>query len=317
VQRKTDPGAVRNRMAHYRFIISVIFAIALTDASPSLLIVQAGDDFLDSFDLLEPDAAERPKEPQIDLPASLDNYLQASNPNSLGSASDEESLSRMVRWLVLKNLPPSYEDNRGWGKQKEVYDGFRFRREGMKVETYRKYKTVKHGTWKRYHLELVDPQSMLQIQMKDLRNLVNNRFAFHLTLEAPLKVFGRVSQWQRDIQIISLSTNASVAVQVEIDAEVGVQTNPLVFPPEMQFSPTVTKATVRLTKMEVDRISQIQGDIAEELGKGLRGFVDDYLRDFDDKLVIKINKQLEKQKDKLRISTSDYLPKFIQPASAP
>jgi len=278
---------------------------------------RAGDDFLDSLDQLEPDASERPRECEVSVQDSLDGYLQTSYGGSLATATEEASLSSMVRWLVLKNLPPTYEDNRSWGKQKEVYDGFRFRREGMKVETYRKYKTVKHGTWKRYHLELVDPESTLQIQMRDLRNLANNRFAFHLTLEAPLKVFGRVSQWQRDIQIISISTHSFIAVQAEIDAEVAVQTNPLVFPPDMQFSPTVTKATVRLTKMEVDRISQIRGDLAEELGKGLRGFVDDYLRDYDDKLVIKINKQLEKQKDKLRVSTSDYLPKFIQTPPTP
>ncbi len=304
-------------MAHHQFLITIFFAINLTvGVSPSHMVC-AGDDFLDSFDQIEPDANERPQEPVIDLPVSLDNYLQASKPNSLASASDEESLSRMIRWLVLKNLPPSYEDNRGWGKQKKVYDGFRFRNEGLKVETYRKYKTVKHGTWKRYHIELVDPQSNLQIHLRDLRNLSNDRFAFHLTLETPLKVFGRISQWQRDVQLISISTNASVAVQVDIDAECNVQMNPLVFPPDMQFLPTVTKATVRLTKMEVDRISQIRGDIAEELGKGLRGFVDEYLREYDDKLVVKINKQLDKQKDKLRVSTVDYLPKFIQPAPQP
>jgi hypothetical protein len=304
-------------MAGLRFLIPIFIAINLAGWGSLPHMVCAGDDFLDSFDQIEPDATERPQEPVIDLPGSLDNYLQASKPNSLASASDEESLSRMIRWLVLKNLPPSYEDNRGWGKQKKVYDGFRFRNEGLKVETYRKYKTVKHGTWKRYHIELVDPQSNLQIHLRDLRNLSNDRFAFHLTLETPLKVFGRISQWQRDVQLISISTNASVAVQVEIDAECNVQMNPLVFPPDMQFVPTVTKATVRLTKMEVDRISQIRGDIAEELGKCLRGFVDEYLREYDDKLVVKINKQLDKQKDKLRVATIEYLPKFIQSTATP
>jgi hypothetical protein len=304
-------------MAHHHFLKTIFLAITLTVAISKSHNAHAGDDFLDSFDRLHPDSAERPQEPVINLPPSLDRYLQASNPSSLASASDEESLSRMIRWLVLKNLPPSYEDNRGWGKQKEVYDGFRFRNEGLKVETYRKYKTVKHGTWKRYHLEFIDPQSTLQIHLKDLRNLSKNRFAFHLTLETPLKVFGRISQWQRDVQLISISTNASVAVQVEIDAECSVQMNPLVFPPDIQFLPSVTKASVRITKMEVDRISQIRGDIAEELGKGMRGFVDEYLRAYDDKLVVKINKQLDKQKDKLRVSTTDYLPKFIQATPLP
>ena len=300
-------------MARASSISSILLALNLVTQIAQSIVVYAGDDFLDSLNQIEPEASERPQEPQINIPDSLDTYLQSSPSKGLGSVSDEESLSQMVRWLVLKNLPPTYEDNRGWGKQKEVYDGFRFRREGMKVETYRKYKTVKHGTWKRYHLEFVDPESTLQLRIANLRDISQNRLAFHLTLDAPLKVFGRVSQWQRDVQLISISTNAAVAVRIDVDVEVGVQINPLVFPPDIQFSPMVKSAMIRLTKMEVDRISQIRGDIAEELGKGLRGFVDDYLKDYDEKLTAKMNKQLEKQKDKLRVSTIDYVPRFSKP----
>ena len=74
-----------------------------------------------------------------------------------------------IRWVALDNLPPVYEDNRKWGRTEEVYNGFRFRREGLKLETYTKYRTVKQGTWSRYFIEFVDPEQKLEISVDNIR----------------------------------------------------------------------------------------------------------------------------------------------------
>jgi hypothetical protein len=212
--------------------------------------------------------------------------------------------------LLLKNLPPTYEDNRKWGLQKSVYDGFRFRREGIKIETERKYKTVNDGTWSRYYLQFVEPEKRLKLEVHDFVTEAD-RFRFRLIVEAPLKAFGRVSRWQRDIQLISLSCNADVVVRLTVLAEVGVQANPLVFPPEFRLNPRATRAGVELIHFDVERISQLHGPLAEELGKGLRGLVDDRLKDFEEKLPDKINRELDKQKDKLQISLGSGLPAWL------
>ncbi len=272
----------------------------------------------DLFDYLErvpPDATERPKSTQINLPDSLQDYTAART-----GASQSSDLSDWLRWLLLKNLPPTYEDNRKWGLQKSVYDGFRFRREGMKLETERKYKTVKHGTWSRYYLEFIDPQNQLELEVRNFRTLGEDRVRFELMVEVPLHAFGRIAQWQRDVQLISLSTNADVTVRLQIDTEVGVRVNPLVFPPEFQFAPVVKDADIELIHFEVHRISQIRGPLAEELGKGIRHMVDDRLADYEDKLVVKMNKELDKQREKLRISFGQGLPGWLtslSPAPSP
>ena len=103
---------------------------------------------------------ERPKNPQLLLPDSL-----AEVPIPV-SADERHELSFWVRWLVLRNLPPSFEDNRKWGREKEVFDGIKLRREGWKIETKRKTKTAKHGTWSRYYIEFVDPAENLQVNIQ-------------------------------------------------------------------------------------------------------------------------------------------------------
>jgi hypothetical protein len=213
---------------------------------------------------------------------------------------------------VLKNLPPSYEDNRKWGKTEEVYNGFRFRREGLKVETYTKYRTVKQGTWSRYYVEFVDPEKQLEISISDTRPIAENKFGFRVNVRAPLRIFGRMTQWQRDVQLISLSTNADATVAMSIDCECGIQFNPLTFPPDVRFYPKATSAEIVLERFEVHRISQISGPLAEKLGEGLKWVLDDKLARYNDKLVEKINRKLEKQEDRLTVKLQDRLNETIK-----
>ena len=113
---------------------------------------------------------------------------------------------------MLRNLPPSFEDNRKWGKEQEVFDGIKFRREGWKLETKRKTKTVKQGTWSRYYIEFVDPAKYLQVKIQRIDFPKTGPIRVETQVIAPLKLFGRVSQWRRDIQLISLSTNAEATM---------------------------------------------------------------------------------------------------------
>ncbi len=264
-------------------------------------------DLFDHLERIEPDPSERPRSSTISLPDSLDQLSRDL------FAARTPALDESIRWLVLKNLPPSYEDNRKWGLQKEVYDGFRFRREGLKIETERKYRTVKHGTWSRYYLELIEPQKLLSLHIDRLEPIDAKRVAVEVTLQTPLRAFGRISQWQRNVQLISLSTNADLTARVWVQAEIGIESNPLVFPPVFQLEPNVRNARAELVQFEVHRISQVSGPLAEQLGKGIRHFVDDRLADFSDRLVVKMNSQLAKQRDKLKLSVADNLDAFFRP----
>ncbi len=244
---------------------------------------------------------ERPVDPKLVLPNSLAEVPLPVSPD------ERQELSTWVRWLVLRNLPPSFEDNRKWGREKEVVTGFHFRRDGWKIETKRKRKTVRHGTWSRYYIEFVDPTANLQVNIQKMEFPKSGPIRIATQVIAPLKLFGRVSEWRRDVQLISLSTNANATIELNVECDIHVVVNPLKIPPDVEFRPVVTNATVALQDFEVRNISQLHGPLAELLGRGIREVLDNRLEDYREKLVVKMNSEIAKQKGKLKLSLQDWM----------
>jgi hypothetical protein len=258
------------------------------------------DDILDTEPIPE---SERPASRNLILPETLP---QVPVPVS---ADERQEISTWVKWMVLKNLPPNFEDNRKWDKRKEVFAGLHIHREGLKIETKRKTKLMKHGTWTRYTIDFVDPEKELIVDISKIDFSHDGRIDITTRIETPLKLFGRVSQWQRNVRWYSLSMYAKSRVEMNVECSVYVHVNSAKFPPDVEFSPKVTSANVQLKEFEVDRISRVGGDAAELIGKGIREVLDEKMKDYDDKLVEKMNREIAKQKDKLTISLSDWLEK--------
>jgi len=303
-----DLPVPRNHIRDIVFRFAVVFSLAtyvISGAQAQVSVesppatVDVSNFFGDEEELI-PDG-ERPKAQKLELPESLDRVVVPV------TADDRQELSAWVRWLVLRNLPPSFEDNRKWGKEKEVFDGIRLRREGWKIETKRKKKTVKQGTWSRYFIEFVDPMEHLEIRIQEIEYPRTGSVRVITQIIAPLRLFGRVSQWQRDVQLVSISTNATATIELNVACDIQIQVNPLKIPPDVEFKPVVTDASVQLREFEVERISQIHGPMAELLGKGIREVLDHRLEDYRDKLVLKMNNEIAKQQEKLKLSFQDWL----------
>ena len=214
-------------------------------------------------------------------------------------------------------MPESYEDNKKWDRQKEVWDGIDFSSDGLKIKTKRKHKLVNHGTWTRYHVDMVDPDKHLDVQFRKLEVTSDGKIAFDVSVEMLLDVFGRMSQWVRDVQIISLSANADAVCKLSVAGAIEFQLNPLRLPPDIRIKPHVDSARVDISYFRVRRISQLGGPMAVQLGYGLRRALEDKLEDSNQKLPDKMNRQLEKHSDRMLFSTQDWLKsKLPLPASS-
>ena len=243
--------------------------------------------------------------------ASLPSAPLVSTNAPADPASDNNLASpQVVAWLqqiIRENLPESYEDTRKWDLQKEVWDGVDFSRDGLKVKTKRKHKLVNHGTWTRYRLEMVDPDKNLKIQFHKLEVADDRKVHFDVSVEMTLDIFGRLSQWVRDVQMISISANADAVCRMNIQGTVAFQLNPLRFPPDVRIQPHVDAASVQIAEFKVRRISQLGGPLAEQLGNGLRRALENKLEDSNERLPEKMNKQLAKHADRMQFSTQDWL----------
>ncbi len=243
------------------------------------------------------------------VPARIATFTNPSIENAQ-LVENEIATPQMVAWLkqmIRDNLPPTYQDDRKWNQQKEVWDGVKVWREGGHLETKRRTKLVNSGTWTKYAISIVEPEENLHIEFHRLEPQPDGKIAFSVTVDCTLDVFGRLSQWARDVQLISLSANADAACRLTLEGTVGLHLNVLRLPPDVAIKPHVSYARIDLTYYNVRRISQVGGEFAQVLGKGLRFTLDDRLDDLNGKLADKINKQLDRQSHRFAFSTQDWL----------
>lgn len=222
-------------------------------------------------------------------------------------AASQGSLPGLITSLIRENLPDQFESRDHWGDTKEIWAGVDVRREGWQIKTKRRKKQVNHGTWKLYRVRVLEPDRHLQIDVRDVRSLPSGRVEFDLLADARLDVFARLAQWELGVQLISLSVNAEARTQFHVRCNLGLKLDPSKLPPDVLLDPQVSQADLRLIDFRVHRISQIGGSVAHELGDQARDLLDEELAKQNEKLPSKLNRQIGKNQDKLRLSVQDLL----------
>lgn len=221
-------------------------------------------------------------------------------------AVDPQSLSELVTAIVLDNIPVQYEDDRRWGKQKEVVSGLKVRLDGLQLKTKRRRKDVNHGTWQRYKVQLYDPDNWFEIRIEDLTFEPGGKVRFQAVCTSTLLVEARVQEWQRGIRLYSVSTDAVARVRLRMDCSLGLRFDTGRFPPDVILEPEIHQADLKLKEFRVKRISHLEGHFAKEIGDLAAGLVREKLDDNEKKLVAKINDRIEKNRDDLRYSFADF-----------
>jgi hypothetical protein len=220
-------------------------------------------------------------------------------------ASADPGVNELVTRLVRENLPDKYEKTKNWGHTIEVWDGVHMSLDGARLKTKRKRKAVNHGTWTMYRAELVRPEE-LSVSLKDIRRLDDGRVAFDAAFETPLALFARLSEWQRGVQLISLSADCDARVRLEVTCAVRTKletAGKLV--PGVALEPEILSAKIVLEEFRLKRLSQLHGPLAKQLGEEAHDILQKEIDERNEQIVAKMNKQLSKQKEKLRLSLSD------------
>ena len=251
------------------------------------------------------------QQPQVNGPGTDHGYsiLEAnalnSRPAAASSVDAGESIDKFLTSLALDSIPHSYTEDKDWGKQDERWDGIKWRRDGWKISSKRRKKKVNHGVWRKYSIELIDPSENFSVQLKNLRKLDDGKTAFDLHFVAKLKIDARESKWVKGVQLYSFSARGHTKVRLIVTCELGVTVDITGFPPDLVFAPTVTGADLAVDDFRIDRISKVGGEFAQQITKMIRKELDKKIVEKENKLVSKINRQLEKKKDDLRLSIAD------------
>lgn len=209
--------------------------------------------------------------------------------------------------IVRDNIPVNYEDTKHWGTTKEVVRGLQLRREGLRIETKRRRKRVNHGTWRMYRISLIDPEENLEVRIQNLHDAGAGNVGFDVVVAAKLRVFGRMSQWQRGLQLISLSADAVADVELRTQCQLGMMLDPSSLPPDVVLKPRVVDAALVAHSFQLERISKAKGPLATEFGHSLHRVLNRRLDEKREKIVEKINRQIVKRADRLRFSPREMM----------
>jgi hypothetical protein len=241
----------------------------------------------------------RPSQPTVQPAAATLPVAEAASTIPIS-----DDLQKYITRLVIAEIPHEYENTKKWGGTKRVMSGLDWEADGLKIETRRQFREANHGSWSRYKLKLVDPENTFEVRLENLRDLGDNVAAFDLLATARLDCTGRVAEWRRGVQLVSLSGEADAHVRLKAAVEVKMTLDSKTFPPDILLQPHVTDAQLELVDFEMRRLGQARGPVAHQVGEIVEEGVQDYLAEHREKLTEKINQQLEKKRDKLRIPLS-------------
>lgn len=218
-----------------------------------------------------------------------------------------ESFQVWVTELVREQLPATYEKKKNWGNTKKVFAGWHVEADGLKVETRRRWKDVNDGTWTSYRVTPVEPDKHFAVRVENIEQLSGNKVRVQLSAVSKVKLFGRLSQWERGVQLLSTSAEADAKVLLQATVEIALQLNPTKFPPDVALVPTVTAADAKIAEFELQRVGKFEGAVVKSLSDETREVLEEEIAERRPKLVSSLNKQIAKQQDKLQFSLSDLL----------
>lgn len=232
------------------------------------------------------------------------------------TAEQTRQLVDLTLYLLRANLPESFVDDGDWGHQKKVYSGVRVKFDDGKLKTKRRWKNRNHGRWRWFSAELVDPEkpSNLRIEATKLQWDGQRKLQLQLNVDARLSMLARQSRWNYGVRLFSMHVEAEAWLRLVLEGSVEVDVDYGKLPPDLVLRPHVEAADLQLTRFEVDRVGHIGGDVAEALGKASEGILQRKVIEPQRKrLPEKLNQQLEKKQEYLRLSLSDWLTEWLQP----
>jgi hypothetical protein len=243
--------------------------------------------------------------PSLDSRDTAAPAIATANPDAVELP--PSGIDRLAESLLVANLPREYENSKHWGQTKQVWDGLEVHRQGLSIHTKRRWKTVNHGTWTKYRAWLIDPHRDLHLKFENLRRAGNDRTAFELIIDARLGATGRLSEWNRGVQLYSFHADAEATVRLQLSCDLSLDLDATRLPPDVLLVPRITAGQLALRDFQLQRISSVDGPLVRKLGDLMRDDIEREINERQAKLVEKMNRSLEKHQDELRISVRDLL----------
>ncbi|KLU04706.1 hypothetical protein RISK_003328 [Rhodopirellula islandica] len=127
-------------------------------------------------------------------------------------------------------------------------------------------------------------------------------------VRTPAKFHTRLERWNLGLQAFSISVDGTMEVNLECQFVIGMSADYSEVPPAIQLDVHVAKANVRMDRFNVERISKLGGDAAEELGNLAEDtLIRLWLKKENARLADRLNDAIAKHQSDLRWSMMQWL----------
>jgi hypothetical protein len=213
----------------------------------------------------------------------------------------------LITRIVRQALPAEYEKRHNWNHTQRVFDGWKLEWDGGKLETRRRWKEANDAQWHVYRVNLVDPEQTFRVHVERFQALESGKVLCDLAVDTKLAVEGRLLQWDRGVQLLSIDAQAEAEARLWARLEIGGKVDVGKFPPSLYLEPVVQDAAVDLPRFRILRIGKLDGPLVKSLSHGAREVIEEKLAEARPKLVDKMNAEIKKSEAKLKLSVTDLL----------
>ena len=213
-------------------------------------------------------------------------------------------------------LPHEYDGKKDWEKTKKVWAGVRLRRDGLRISTKRRWRELRHGRQTRYRVSFPggpDSRPPVDATVRSVTLSAESEaekpsWVIDCELATPLDFAARVERWNLGVQLYSVEISGHMKIRLSLRGRLSSYPDYSVLPPAIVIDPVVDSAELHLDEVNVDRVSKIGGEVAETWGEIAEKIVEEiFLEDINGKLHAKLNKAIDKKRDRLRFSAAEWV----------
>lgn len=210
-------------------------------------------------------------------------------------------VNNFIKGMALILLPKEYSDEDDWNLHKRVQSGLNVKLDGLKLDTSRRWKDVRHGTWQRLNATLIDPENHFQLAISLLPQSESGDPRYRVRAAMRLRATGQQQRWNFGVQLYSIS--ADVIADVAFDADIQFR-NQIVESDDgrkLRVLPHVETAKARIQSLSLRNVSHAKGGAVREFGNVVESMAKRVVKKKNQKLAAKINGKILKKPERFEV----------------
>jgi hypothetical protein len=199
-------------------------------------------------------------------------------------------VTNFIKGMALLLLPSAYTDDDDWNRHKRVQSGLNVEFDGLKLDTSRRWKDIRHGTWQRVDATLVDPEHHFQLAISLLPRTEKDEPRYRVRAKMRLRA-----------RLYSMS--ADIVTDVSFDADLHFQSQLLKSDSgtRLRVLPHIEAANASVDSFSLRSVSHAKGGAVREFGNLVEAIVKRAVEKKNEKLPTKINGKILKKPERFEI----------------